>query len=155
MINIIFRESQLEVIEKEIVSFGTVETGGVLMGCITDKGITVEAISGPGPKAIHEDIYFRADPDYIDMFIDMSYANSQGEWEYLGEWHTHPQIIPEPSVKDLISLEEIAESSDNFAILLIVGAIDYTSEKFLRQSTAIIKFRQEGKFHNLRSIINL
>lgn len=153
MNNIIFNESHLEVIEKEILSFGTVETGGVLMGCITDDGITVEAISGPGPKAIHENFYFRADPNYIDMFIDMSYANSQGKWEYLGEWHTHPQTTPEPSIKDLISLEEIAESSDNFAILLIIGAIGYTSEKFLRQSTVIIKFRQEGKFDDLSIII--
>lgn len=153
MSNIIFKKSQLDVIEKEISKFGTVETGGVLMGYVTTEGIIVEAISGPGPKAIHEDVYFRADPSYIDMFIDMTYANSNGQWEYLGEWHTHPQIVPEPSVKDLISLEEIAESADNFSILLIVGAIGYASEKFLEQTTAIIKFRARTKFQELGRFI--
>lgn len=139
----------LRLFELQISRFGMTETGGVLMGYVEDETIFVEKASDPGPKALHENVNFQADPDYTDMFIDMEYANSNGKNRYLGEWHTHPQIVPEPSELDLISLAEIAETSDDFALLLIIGAIHYSTNEFSSHSISILKKKNQDDFHLL------
>ena len=154
MSKIFFSELALDVFVSQTNKFGTIETGGVLMGHVGSEGIFIEVASDPGPKAIHESVYFKADPNYIDLFIDMNYANSHGKCVYLGEWHTHPQVIPEPSSVDLISLEEISDTAEEFAILVILGAVGFTKKNFLTQSTAIIKFKDEEKFYHLDTRID-
>ncbi len=144
-----FSQAVLDLFGSQIFNFGLIETGGVLMGYVEGDTIFVKKASDGGPKAAHEEWYFRADPDYVDMFIDMEHANSNGKFRYLGEWHTHPQIEPEPSEIDLNSLEEIAESSSDFAILVIVGAIKYSINKHDQCSISILKHKEDGKFFEL------
>lgn len=144
-----FQEEVLAVFETQISNFGFSETGGVLMGRVVNETIIIEKASNAGPKAEHGEINFRADPDYVDMFIDMEYANSNGKNRYLGEWHTHPQIIPEPSQLDLTSLTKIAETSDDFAILLIIGAIHYSTKEFSNHSISLLKRKDQDDFYLL------
>ncbi len=138
---VVYSREALNTFESEINEFGIIETGGVLMGYVKDETVHVIKASDGGPDAIHEDVYFRADPNYIDMFIDVEYANSGGKLRYLGEWHTHSQIIPEPSPKDLNSLYEIAESADDFCLLLIIGAINFKVDEFINRSITVIKHK--------------
>ncbi len=63
------------------------------------------------------------------MYIDLEHANSGGR-NYLGEWHTHPEMQPNPSDLDYDSLYEIADSSEEFALLVIVGAINFHKIRF-------------------------
>lgn len=133
----------------EIETYGVVETGGVMMGFVDGKTINVEKVSNGGSKAIHEYLYFKADNNYIEMFIDMEIANSGGKLRYLGEWHTHPQINPEPSDIDLNSIQEIAESSNDFCLLLIIGSMDYKNDSFSNQSISIINYKRQSKFYVL------
>jgi len=144
---IIYHHSILNLFDFEIEKFGIIETGGVLLGKTEKECIYISKAIGSGPKAIHEDIYFRADSNYIDMMIDIEYANSNGEISYIGEWHTHPQIHPEPSYKDLQSLSEITESSGKENLLLIIGAINYQKSKFINQSISIIKNPERTNFY--------
>jgi len=145
-----FSSKALTTFNLEMQRFPNLEVGGVLLGYIIDEDtIFIKTASEGGPKAIHEEFYFQADPNYIDMIIDMEYANSEGKVVYLGEWHTHPQIHPEPSPKDLLSLTEIAESAKLFSILFIIGAVDYQAKKFIDQSIAILKYNDEKTFYTL------
>jgi len=96
-------------------------------------------------------LYFKADNNYITMFIDMEIANSGGKLRYLGEWHTHPQIEPMPSEIDLTSLYEIAKTSNDFCLLLIIGAINFEIKAFIKQSISIINYKDDGKFYELPS----
>lgn len=137
-----YSNQALQMFQSEIGIFGDLETGGVLIGHIEEDVLIIDKASNGGINAIHEEFYFRADPNYIDMFIDMEIANSGGKHRYIGEWHTHPQIEPEPSNLDLTSLCEIAESSDDFCLLLIIGTVDYQSKLFNNQSISIIKHKQ-------------
>ncbi len=105
------------------------ETGGVLLGRVVKNTFIVTKVSGPGLNAIHEPLYFRADNNFIDMFIDLEFANSEGKIIYLGEWHTHPQVNPYPSQLDLFSLDEITYSANSPKILLIIGAIGFDAHK--------------------------
>ncbi|GAA4334790.1 Mov34/MPN/PAD-1 family protein [Flaviaesturariibacter amylovorans] len=144
-----FSEKAIDTFTDQVALFGTVETGGVLMGYWEAGILHVAEASGPGPNATHESIYFRADPNYIDMFIDMAHANSDGRLVYLGEWHTHPQIHPEPSDVDYNSLYEIAESSEQFALLTIIGAVNFSKQRFNDQHIAILKYANDRRFYKL------
>jgi integrative and conjugative element protein (TIGR02256 family) len=136
---IIYDRAVLEFFAGQLKEYGSaVETGGVLLGYRNDNFINVLKASLPGPKAIHEYQYFQADPDYVDMVIDEEYANSEGKIVYLGEWHTHPQLIPKPSPKDLQSLDEIAESKGDFCIMLIIGSLEFSLENFHSKSITIL-----------------
>lgn len=121
------------------------------MGYTENNEIIIEKASEPGPKAIHQLDYFKADPAFIDMFIDVENANSNGKLIYLGEWHTHPQIFPIPSKVDLISLSEIAQSKGDYCILLIVGSYKFQIQKFQKQSINVIKHKNSDDFFFLQS----
>ena len=44
-------------------------------------------------------------------------------FNYLGEWHSHPSFVPEPSMKDDMSMLQIVQDQTvgaNFAVLLVV-----------------------------------
>ena len=137
----------IQVITSQILRFGLLETGGTLLGYIENGILYVSKASKPGPKAIHEPDYFKADANYIDMFIDMEIANSNGKFRYIGEWHTHPQIKPCPSPTDFKSLKEIADSSNDFVLMLIVGAVNFKQDKFFDQHIAIVKHRLDINFY--------
>lgn len=145
---IIFSKQVLKLFEAEIYKFGLKETGGILLGAAKKDTIYVKKASDGGPNAIHRREYFRADPDYIDMFLEMELANSDENIEYLGEWHSHPQKFPEPSFKDISSLLEIASSHNNCTVLVIIGAIDFNTEKIYSQSCSLVS-ETGNKFYKL------
>lgn len=146
-----YSKQALDVFYSEIIKFGEIETGGALIGYIAGDTIFVEKASNGGKNAIHEELYFHADPNYIDMFIDMEVANSNERYRYLGEWHTHPEIKPSPSYIDLQSLNEIVLSSDDFCILLIIGNKNFKSESFLNQSISLIHKKEDIEVHVLEA----
>lgn len=148
-----FCQESLWVFNSQIDEYRLIETGGVLLGYVESDTIFVAKASDGGPNAMHEEFNFRADPNYIDMFIDMEYANSGEKLKYLGEWHTHPQVHPEPTSKDLNSLEEIALSANDCTILLIIGAVGFELKNFLAQSIAIIKYSTDENFFQLQAEI--
>lgn len=154
-IKVLYHASVLEVFSNQVAKFGTIETGGVLLGWIENRNIIVARATDAGPNAIHEQIYFRADPNYIDMVIDMEYANSNGKVNYIGEWHTHPQVSPKPSTVDLNSLDEIVASSGKLNLLLIIGAIDFRKERFADQSISIVKFPDDDRYFELETAHSL
>jgi integrative and conjugative element protein (TIGR02256 family) len=149
-----YHHSALDVFHNEVAKFGTMETGGVLLGWLENEIIVVAKATDSGPNAIHEKIYFRADSNYIDMVIDMEHANSNGKLSYVGEWHTHPQMNPKPSQIDLNSLDEIVESSGRVNLLLIIGAIDFTKEVFAEQSISIVKSPDDDRFFELEPFVS-
>jgi len=84
------------------------ETGGVLLGYDAGNGLVVTAITGPGPKAVHERHAFVPDYDYQDAEIEIIYGKSQRRHTYLGDWHTHPDGGSALSSKDKRTLLRIA-----------------------------------------------
>ena len=149
-----FSRNVIDMFQSEIDKYGTIETGGVMLGYVTNETIYVEKVSNGGSKAVHEYLYFRADNNFIEMFIDMEIANSGGKLRYLGEWHTHPEIIPNPSDLDLYSLAEIAESTGDFCLLVILGSLEFNKSSFDDHSIAIIKEKNTDNFFQLEKSIN-
>lgn len=103
------------------------ETGGVLVGIDNGKGkIIVEAVSGPGPKALKQPTRFEKDIDFCQRFIDDAY---EGEgWVYVGEWHYHPKGSNKPSAQDLDSLNRIAQQKEYMTATPIMAILDNSGQ---------------------------
>lgn len=69
----------------------------------------IERATGPGPGAQHSPWSFRRDGNYNQKVLDKIVRESSGEYDYIGEWHSHPQKVA-PSVKDIAAMHWIANN---------------------------------------------
>lgn len=100
------------------------ETGGVLIGYQADNGeYVVRACTGPGENAVHKRFKFIPDHIWQCEQLDRIYAESRGEWVYLGDWHTHPRGNSSMSLLDMRTLSKIAkhEGSKLKSPLMMIG----------------------------------
>ncbi|WP_202796174.1 Mov34/MPN/PAD-1 family protein [Pusillimonas sp. T7-7] len=103
---------------------GLREIGGIIMGQEIASGqflvvdFSIDEISG-------ERAHFVRDADYhrqaLETFFDRTGHNYK-EFNYLGEWHSHPSFSTQPSLTDLRSMQALVdgERGIEFAVLLIV-----------------------------------
>jgi integrative and conjugative element protein (TIGR02256 family) len=100
------------------------EIGGILMAKQVNPGefriidFSLDDITG---SAAH----FVRSPDHHRAALEAFFArtgNDYSRYNYLGEWHSHPNYSPSPSPTDIHSMYELLEEehSISFAILLIV-----------------------------------
>src|SRR5688572_10984246 len=90
------------------------ETGGILLGHALDQQtVRVAEVSPPGPRAIKLPFYFSRDTKFLQRWLELRYARSDGRDDYLGEWHVHHALGVLPSCIDRRSLWRIARK-DNY-----------------------------------------
>ncbi len=113
---------------KAISKAGNKEVGGILMGehvannhyrivdCTIQRNIgTVISFIRNCTEIIKQ----------LKIFFKRT-SNNYRKYNYLGEWHSHPQFSVQPSGQDMESMWEIVEDSNtnaNFATLLILKAV--------------------------------
>ncbi len=112
-----------ELMKKEIKESNNLETGGVLIGCITESGeFVINKATEPGPRATKTETYFLKDEEFTQKELENAFQVFGDKGLYLGEWHYHPQGANSPSGTDIKSLTEIAKQ-DTYRIdlpLLII-----------------------------------
>lgn len=67
------------------------ETGGILAGRLTEDCVQIEYAIQAGPQATHSPSRFQRDGDYSQKELNAIVRESNGEFDYVGEWHTHPR----------------------------------------------------------------
>lgn len=87
------------------------ETGGILVGRLLNGCAEIIHAVGPGPNAFHSPNGFRRDGAYTQEQLDILFAASGGQEDYLGEWHSHPAPVA-PSTRDRESLSWISHNPD-------------------------------------------
>ncbi|WP_159994016.1 Mov34/MPN/PAD-1 family protein [Roseomonas sp. 18066] len=83
------------------------ETGGILIGRLTGNGSTavvMEATSKPGGSRSGW-FWFVRGTRGLTQLLEQRWRQGQ---HYLGEWHYHPNVSPEPSARDLQTMAAIA-----------------------------------------------
>lgn len=84
-------------------SRNSLESGGILLGrhIVDSNDFVVDQISTPmhGDKQTRFS-FFRNSEEH-QKIIDRVWNESDGTTNYLGEWHTHPELFPFPSVTDI------------------------------------------------------
>jgi integrative and conjugative element protein (TIGR02256 family) len=123
---LLIKPETLSLIEEEASRAKTTETGGVIAGRGDfESGIVlVEEASDAGPNAIKRCNFFSRDTKYCQAVLDMWASETDGEVDYLGEWHKHHQKEPRPSAEDIRTMRRIAASPQyhvRTALLLIIG----------------------------------
>jgi integrative and conjugative element protein (TIGR02256 family) len=80
----------------------TAEAGGVILGRHLRDGsaIIADEVTTPQRGDRRSRIRFHRAQRWHQEMIDRAWQMSAGTCTYLGEWHTHPEPIPTPSVVD-------------------------------------------------------
>lgn len=118
-----------EAIEKKLISSlrkaGNLEIGGILMGehisesTFLVKEITIQKHHGTSVSFVRSIANILVPLKHFFKKTDYNYT----KYNYLGEWHSHPQFLIEPSSTDSQTMRDIVEDSEvgaNFVILMIV-----------------------------------
>ncbi|WP_167631932.1 Mov34/MPN/PAD-1 family protein [Mariprofundus ferrooxydans] len=88
------------------------ETGGILLGYFGDNGEPViTRIIGPGAGAVHSQMGFHPDHEFQMRQLEQAYIESNGDDDYLGDWHSHPKCDNRMSHLDRKTLTGISRST--------------------------------------------
>lgn len=103
------------------------EIGGILMAEQIAAGhfrlvdFTVDEVVGSGAHFVRSVEHHHA---ALSGFYERT-ATDYGRFNYLGEWHSHPNHLPVPSSTDIASMQALVRGERNipFAMLLIVRSV--------------------------------
>lgn len=78
------------------------EAGGVMLGryVLNSDDIIVDNVTEPMPGDKRSRCRFHRAQKRHQELITQAWGGSKGTCTYLGEWHTHPEVTPEPSDVD-------------------------------------------------------
>ena len=103
------------------------ETGGVLAGFLrVDDVWVISHPMQPSPRNRAGRYWLRRHRGDAQKFVEKVYKASGGIVNYLGEWHTHPEPTPSPSVEDRKMLQDLLSTS-LLEITFLIGVIVGTS----------------------------
>jgi len=78
------------------------ESGGILLGrwLKDSNNVIIDDVTVPGPRDKQKRYrFFRFRGDH-EPILPQAWEDSDGTIDYLGEWHTHPDLSPQPSRVD-------------------------------------------------------
>ena len=87
------REGHLRFIVNQSRHCAPNETGGVLMGYTTSKGVVITDVIGAGPNAKHTRSSYAPDLEFDYREISAIYEESGRMHAYVGDWHMHPPVL--------------------------------------------------------------
>lgn len=102
------------------------EAGGVLIGkkLMDEEHYVLSAVSTPTKQDKRTRFSFTRSKQSAQQYIDKHWIESGGIENYIGEWHTHPEINPLPSSVDKSLIRQVvSDKSSPFSkvLLVIVG----------------------------------
>ena len=97
-------DSEFQAIQKHVLKYPNLETGGSLYGWYSETGLPIIALAtGPGRNATHEATRFHADEQY-SMEIGQKVVNYG--LQHVGEWHSHHTLgLAQPSGIDCRAMQ--------------------------------------------------
>ena len=103
-------DSEFQAIQKHVLKYPNLETGGSLYGWYSETGLPIIALAtGPGRNAVHESTRFHADEQF-SMEIGSKIVNYG--LQHVGEWHSHHTLgLAQPSGIDCRAMQASIGSS--------------------------------------------
>lgn len=100
------------------------EAGGILLGKISEHKINVLKASFPNIFDRTSRYTFIRDKRIAQILIDYEFHNNNKKMIYIGEWHTHWEDYPKPSLQDKRMIKEQFfknKINEDFLLLIIIG----------------------------------
>ena len=148
--SVLLSEKARDAILTEVQSSVSTETGGILLGHVgDDRAAVVLQATGPGPKAAKSPVGFDRDVTFVQAELEKAAQEFGPQCLYLGEWHSHLDADPEPSVCDIASMCGIAQAP-NYATrcpVLLIAGLDNKSGQVATLKTWC--FPLTGRIHSI------
>lgn len=97
------------------------EAGGILLGYRRENHFDIRFISEPQPSDYRKPYFFqRNSPKHLEYALK-KWAENDEKIFYLGEWHTHSQSKPVPSLLDNSEWQKINQLILRPLLFVIVG----------------------------------
>ncbi|WP_158629217.1 MULTISPECIES: Mov34/MPN/PAD-1 family protein [unclassified Corallococcus] len=124
------------------------EAGGVLlgryiMGC---RDVVVDEVTIPMTGDWRLPFSFRRSRSRHQQVINARWAVSRGTCQYLGEWHTHPEPIPNPSSIDIADWRRrlrMDRFDGNSLLFIVVGIREVRVWEGTRQGQVLSMLQQD------------
>lgn len=121
------------------------EAGGVLLGCVYPSShVVIEAATKPGALDKAGLRYFDRSRKRAQKIVEHEWKASSGVRIYLGEWHTHSETHPTPSMRDremICNMLRQTKMEIDFLFLVIIGIqsnwVGIKTSKGLRRLQAV------------------
>lgn len=152
-LKIIVNDKILDDIRKYYYLNTNYETGGILLGKFNKENRVVEITEVHELKTnFFSRILYKRSGRKAQKIINRRWYETNGVINYIGEWHTHPNMQAVPSSTDISSLKEITEKVKGVlpgTILIIAGKENQTN-LILQKDNAIwiqslLKEKEEGE----------
>ena len=152
-LKIIVNDKILDDIRKYYCLNTIYETGGILLGKFNKENRVVEITEVHELKTnFFSRILYKRSGRKAQKIINRRWHETNGVINYIGEWHTHPNMQAVPSSTDISSLKEITEKVKGVlpgTILIIAGKENQTN-LILQKDNAIwiqslLKEKEEGE----------
>ncbi|WP_228127624.1 Mov34/MPN/PAD-1 family protein [Acinetobacter sp. NIPH 284] len=114
------------------------ESAGVLIGERRGVHIVIKTLTEPSRWDIRSRFMVDRVSKHHQKAVDNAFKKSNGEWHYLGEWHTHPEDEPKPSMTDYSSWHKNLKSSDPL-ILIIAGRTGFWVGKKINEQIEVLQ----------------
>ncbi|HCA5258669.1 Mov34/MPN/PAD-1 family protein [Acinetobacter vivianii] len=127
------------------------EACGIIIGEIRSKSLRVIDISPPADddeRSIYS--FFRKSRNH-QKYLNKMHEISEGVLQYIGEWHTHPEPYPRPSICDYNGWNQLIGSEDfnQTPKLLWIGSNKSYSEDWfnliVNKKYYTLKIREDNK----------
>ena len=119
------------------------ETGGILLGKFNRNNGIIEIVEIYELKTnFFSTIFYKRNARKAQKIINKRWKETEGIINYIGEWHTHPNMLAHPSGTDINSLKEIHDKVKRVlpgTILIIAGKDENIN--LIVQSGDIIEMR--------------
>lgn len=116
------------------------ESAGVLIGERRGIHIVIKTLTDPSRWDIRSRFMVDRVSKHHQKAVDNAFKKSNGEWHYLGEWHTHPEDVPKPSATDYNSWHKNLKS-DQPMVLIIVGRTQFWVGKKINGRIEVLQIK--------------
>lgn len=99
------------------------EAGGILIGAYRGDHVHITSLTVPGQLDKRTRTSFHRRSPHHQVSALKSWLNSKRINTWVGEWHTHPEDYPVPSIIDIESWSQ--DLPNRTMVLLIQGRCDY------------------------------
>lgn len=97
------------------------ESGGILLGCRRGTHLHIVTATTPQPDDERKRFrFYRRDKNHQKIAIHQ-WDMSGNTVDYIGEWHTHPELEPTPSSLDMSEWKKICCARKVSMVFLIAG----------------------------------
>lgn len=114
------------------------ESAGVIIGERRGVHLVIRMVSVPSDADIRSRFEVNRIGKHHQDKVNSAFRESSGTWQYLGEWHTHPENEPSPSMTDYSSWNKNLRSPDPL-ILIIVGRTKWWVGKKKNQEIYVLE----------------